>query len=98
MTSKNPEKTKKTQSKLSFYEKFFTKPVKNNSDTPKETTEPKTNTSQNEVNNNNLILFPENTFDMEVDTTISQQPETQAESSTLKSFNTTTATLNVNED
>src|SRR6266511_3593025 len=95
MTSKNPENKKKTQSKLSFYEKFFAKPIPTVTENTKENTETKNPTSHSDVNNKDLILFKDITAsDMEVDTTINkQQPESEAKSSTAKPIN-----INVNED
>src|SRR6266511_1999158 len=96
MTSKNTENKKKTQSKLSFYEKFFTKPTPVVTEKTEENTATKNLTSQSDVNNKDLILFKDTitTSDMEVDTTTNkQQPESEAESSTAKPI-----TVNVNED
>ena len=71
MTSKNSEKTtKKVQSKLSFLDMFRTPSVPKNTEQTKETnTEPKNSTSYSDVNNKDLLLFPDTTSDMEVDTT-----------------------------
>ena len=72
MTSKKTETKPKVQSKLSFYDRLFTKPAPKVADKPKETNDTNKNTSQNDVNNKNLIIFPEVTSDMEVDTTVTQ--------------------------
>src|SRR6266511_3950281 len=96
MTSKNTENKKKTQSKLSFYEKLFNRPTPVVTENTKETTDTKNSTSHSDVNNKDLILFKDTTTtsDMEVDTTNNkQQPKSEAESSTTKPIN-----VNVNED
>src|SRR3989337_913964 len=96
MTSNKNEKTKKVQSKLSFYDMLFTKTTPKVTTNTQETTNTKNNTSQNEVNNKNATLFKDNTTtsDMEVDTTVTkQQPETEAESS-----NTNNILIDVNND
>jgi hypothetical protein len=96
MTSNKNEKTKKVQSKLSFYDMLFTKTAPKVTTSSKETTDTNKNTSQNEVNNKSSSLFKDTTTtsDMEVDTTATkQQPETEAESS-----NTNNILINVNDD
>src|SRR5688572_13357222 len=96
MTSNKNEKTKKVQSKLSFYDMLFTKTAPKVTASSKKTTDTNKNTSQNEVNNKSSTLFKDTTTtsDMEVDTTAPKpQPETEAESS-----NTNNILINVNED
>src|SRR5215208_1169676 len=99
MMSKQTEKKKTTQSKLSFYDILFTKPAPKVTEKTKDTTIKDKDTSQNDVNNKNLILFPENNTasDMEVDTNVTKQPESEAESSTANTA-TVITTTNVDED
>src|SRR3989337_2344007 len=90
MTSKNSEKTtKKVQSKLSFLDMFRTQNVpKVTEQTKTTTTEPKNPTSHSDVNNKDLLLFPDTTSDMEVDTTSKNNTETIASDSGTSATNT----------
>src|SRR3990170_1216971 len=91
MTSKNSEKTtKKVQSKLSFLDMFRTPSVPKVTEQTKETTtEPKNSTSHSDVNNKDLLLFPDTTSDMEVDTTLKNTTEAVASGSGTSATNTT---------
>src|SRR3989337_1096592 len=89
MTSKNSEKTtKKVQSKLSFMDRFFTQNTPKVTEPTKETTQTKETTSHNDVNNKDLILFPNNTSDMEVDTTLNNTTKAVASGSGTSATNT----------
>src|SRR3989337_2221148 len=90
MTSKNSEKpTKKVQSKLSFLDMFRTQNVpKVTEQTKSTTTEPKNSTSHSDVNNKDLLLFPDTTSDMEVDTTLKINTEAVASGSGTSANNT----------
>src|SRR5688572_27887283 len=82
MTSKNSEKsTKKVQSKLSFLDMFRTPSAPKQTEQIKETTQTKETTSHSDVNNKDLILFPNNTSDMEVDTILNNTTEAVASGS-----------------
>src|SRR3989337_3386603 len=83
MTSKNSEKTtKNVQSKLSFLDMFRTPSVpKVTEQTKGTTTETKNSTSHSDVNNKDLLLFPDTTSDMEVDTTSKNTTEAVASGS-----------------
>src|SRR3990170_2119269 len=88
MTSKNSEKTtKKVQSKLSFMDRFFTQNTPKVTEPTKETTQTKETTSHNDVNNKDLILFPNNTSDMEVDTTLNNTTKAVASGSGTSATN-----------
>src|SRR3990170_6697780 len=89
MTSKNSEKTtKKVQSKLSFLDMFRTQNVpKVTEQTKTTTTEPKNSTSHSDVNNKDLLLFPDTTSDMEVDTILKNTTETVASGSGTSTTN-----------
>ena len=81
MTNKN-EKTKKVQSKLSFMDRFFTPSASKQTEQTKEnTTELKNSTSHSNVNNKDLLLFPDATSDIEVDTTLKNTTEAVASGS-----------------
>src|SRR5687767_6637931 len=89
MTSNKNEKTKKVQSKLSFMDRFFTQ------STPKVTEQTKENntatnnsTSHSDINNKDLVLFPDATSDMEVDTTLKNTTEAVASGSGSSANNT----------
>ena len=100
MSSKKSDIKPKVQSKLSFYDRLFTKPAPKVAANTKNNNNNEKTTSHKDVNDTNLILFPRNelTSDMEVDTTVSQQPESEAESSTKNTTVTKTTTIPVDED
>src|SRR3989337_1335653 len=78
MTSKKTETKQKVQSKLSFYDMLWTKPVPKVTETPKETTK-ETNTEKHDNINDKLpnLFDKTETSTMEVDTTTVKNTTTE---------------------
>src|SRR3989337_455272 len=78
MTSKKTEIKQKVQSKLSFYDMLWTKPVPKVTETPEKTTEDKNTEKQNIVDNKLQNLFDKTeTSTMEVDKTTTHNITTE---------------------